>query len=202
MDCQEYKEEKSTIVSLCGINYRATHRSSSSINNRFLLFLAQIKYFIICFFKKLVFCIRKVLQPIFHHVMSNYGEVVIFIWSMSMTIGILYTFMAIIIDILIVGVGLEPAKKDDDQFNHLASHPPNAGLLDLIITHIIVYAFRLVVVMVSSVVIIYCLSHIAILIKKIMDFIINVIIIRIKDYIVKFYFKIPEVEPVDPLDIV
>lgn len=115
-----------------------------------------------------------------------------------MTVGIIYTFMAIVIDILIVGFGVEPAKHDDDQFNHLASHPPNASLLSLIITHLIVYSFRVVLAMLSSVLIIYCLSHIASIVIKIISFIVE----KIKSNIIKFYFKIPEVEPVDPLDIV
>lgn len=198
MNSEENKEEKSTIINVCGVNYKAKHRSSFSINNRFLLFLAQIKYFIKYFLKKLLFYTRKVLNPILDHVMSNYGDVVICIWAISMTAVIGYTLMVIIIDIFIVGFGLEPANKDDDQFNHFASHPPNAGLLSLILTHLVVYSFRLVVIMISTVLIIYCLSHIALFVIKITRFVLE----KIKSNIIQFYFKIPEVEPVDPLDIV
>ena len=198
MNPEEHKEEKYTIVNLCGINYKATHRNSSSINNRFLLFLAQIKYFIKFCSKQLTFYIRKIAQPILHHVMTNYEQPVILMLSAFMTLGIGYTIMAIIIDVIIVGFGVEPAKHDDDQFNHLASHPPNAGLLSLILTHIIVYSFRLVVIMIFSVIGIYCLSHIALFVIKIISFALE----KIKSNIVNFYFKIPEVEPVDQTDFV
>ena len=202
MNYQEHKEEKYTIVNLCGVNYKATHRSSSSINNRFLLFLAQIRYFIKFCLKKLIFYIREVSQPILHHVMSNYEKPVILACSMCITLVIFYTIMVIAIDVIIFGFGLKPSVKNDDQYNHLASHNPNAGLISTILTHLIVYSFRLVVAMVSIILGTYCLSHVAMFIKKIMAFVINVFIIRIKDPIISCYFKIPEVEPVDPHDIV
>ena len=200
MNSEDHKEEKHKIINVCGVNYKATHMSSSSINNRFLLFLAQIRYFIKFCLKKLIFYIRKVSEPILHHVISNYENPVILTCSMCLTLGIFYTIMVIAIDIIIFG--LKYSVKNDDQYNHLASHNPNAGLVSTILTHLIVYSFRLVVAMVSIILGTYCLSHVVMFIKKIMAFVINVFIIRIKDPIIRCYFKIPEVEPVDPLDIV
>lgn len=193
----DQKAEKSTIINLCGINYRAKHQSSASINNRFLLFLAQIKYFIKVFLKATTYCARKVISPIFEHVFTNYEEPVLLACSMCLVMGMFCTIFIPIIDLIL--------PKDRNTPHSEETHDPNATMLSIILTHIVVYSLYTIGSIVGIILGTFCLSHMCMTVKKISIFIyeiLSIIISFIVNIISKYYFKIPEVEPVDPLDIV
>lgn len=190
------KEEKSTIINLCGVNYRAKHQSSSSINNRFLLFLAQIKYFIKVFLKMTAYCARKIISPIFEHVFTNYKEPVIYACSMCLVTGMFCTIFIPIIDLIL---------PKDKNTPHSETHDPNATISSIILTHIVVYSLYTVASIIGIILGTFCLSHMCMTVKKISIFIYKILSIVISfttNIISKYYLKIPEVEPVDPLDIV
>lgn len=190
------KAEKSTIINLCGLTYKAKHQSSASINNRFLLCLAQIKYFIKLFLKMTAYCAHKVISPIFKHVFTNYEEPVILACSICLTIGMFCTIFIPIIDLIL---------PKDKKTPHSETHDPNATILSIILNHIVVYSLYTVGSIVGIILGTFCLSHMFMVVKQISIFIygiLNIIISFAVNIISKYYFKIPEVEPVDPLDIV
>lgn len=195
MDCEQ-KTEKSIIVNLCGVKYKAKHQSSTSINNHFLLFLGQIKYFIKFVIKKALYCLRKIIAPIFEHVFTNYEEPVIYACSMCLVMGMFCTIFIPIADLII---------PKDKKSPHSQTHDPNASISSIILNHILTYSLMTLASIVGIILGTYCLSHIAMAIKQMAIFIYKIsstIISFITNIINKYYLKIPDVEPVDPLDIV
>ena len=193
----DHKTEKSTIINLCGVTYKAKHQSSASINNRFLLCLAQIKYFIKVFLKVTAYCARKIIYPIFEHVFTNYEEPVLLACSTCLVIGMFFTVLIPIIDLLLSNDKKTPHSEE--------THDPNATISSIILTHILVYSLYTVGSIVGIILGTFCLSHICMVIKQISIFIYNILNILISfttNIISKYYSKIPEVEQIDPLDIV
>lgn len=195
MDCQQ-KTEKSIIVNLCGVKYKAKHQNSTSINSRFLLFLGQIKYFIKIVIKKAVYCLRKIIVPIFQHVFDNYEEPVIYACSVCIVLGMFSIVIIPILDLILPIKGTSP---------HAATHDPNASISSIILNHILTYSLMTLASIIGIILGTYCLSHLAMAIKQITIFIYKIISIILSfttNIINRYYLKIPDVEPVDPLDIV
>jgi len=185
------KTEKYIIINMCGVNYKAKHSNSSSINNQFLLFLAQIKYFIKVYTKTIFHYAFKIINPILHHVLSNYEELTLLLCSSYIMIGGFYLIIFIIADILNIS----------NKSPHSMRHPPDSTMSSIILNHIVVYSFYIMTAIISTILAIYCLSHIYMVIKQLL-IMTNHIIHFIVNKLMKYYSKIPEVEPIDPLDIV
>lgn len=187
------KENKSTIVNICGVKYKATHASSSSINNPLLLLLGQIKYFIKGFIKTILFYLRKMLYPILDHVFSNYDEVIVPIILGYIVFGLMFTLIICIADLFII------------EGPHSEGHDPNLPTSTIIFNHIKEYPLLIVKAIIVTIFGTYCLSQICIFLAKISVWLYNTasIIIRfIISKIMKYYSKIPELEQIDALDIV
>lgn len=186
------KENKSIIVNICGVKYKATHSSSSSINNPFLLLLGQIKYFIKGFIKTILFYLRKILYPILDHVFSNYGELIEPIIAGYIVFGLIFTLMICIADLFI------PKGCPYD-------HTPNLPTSTIIFNHIKEYPILALKAIIATIFGTYCLSQLCIIIAKIFISLYNTLSIIIRfiiSKIMKYYSKIPDIEQIDSLDIV
>jgi hypothetical protein len=92
------KTYKSKVVELFGIKYNASHYSLSSINNKYYLMLAEVKYFTKYYLKK---AYKLTLQSTINYLLNNYEQFIIeTIISMIFIISILYigTCIGLIID--------------------------------------------------------------------------------------------------------
>lgn len=188
------KENKSIIVNLCGVKYKATHSSSSSINNPFLLLLGQIKYFIKGFIKTILFYLRKILYPILDHVFSNYGELIEPIIACYIVFGLIFTLMICIADLFIT-----------EDTPHSEGHDPTLSKSSNILNHIKEYPILVLKAIIATIFGTYCLSQLCIIIAKISIWLYNTLSIIIRfiiSKIMKYYSKIPDIEQIDSLDIV
>lgn len=188
------KENKSIIVNLCGVKYKATHSSSSSINNPFLLLLGQIKYFVKGFIKTILFYLRKMLYPILDHVFLNYGELLGPIIAGYIVFGIIFTIMICIADLFIT-----------EDTPHSEGHDPTLSKYSNILNHIKEYPLLVVKAIIVTIFGTYSLSQLCIVIAKIFILLYNTLSIIIRfiiSKIMKYYSKIPEIEQIDSLDIV
>jgi len=142
------------------------------------------------------YCARKIIYPIFEHVFTNYEEPVIYACSICFVMGMFCTIIFPIADLIL---------PKDKKTPHSETHDPNATILSIILNHIVVYSLYTLGSIVGIILGTFCLSHICMTVKKISIFIYKILSIVISfttNIMSKYYLKIPEVEPVDPLDIV
>lgn len=190
----DQKAEKSTIVNLCGVKYKAKHAQSSSINNRFLLFLAQIKYFIKRVLKTVSYCLNKFILPIILDHILPYDEPIVALCCGYIVFGLFFTIVIIIADLNIT-----------EGTPHSDGHDHSLPTSTIIYTHIIEYSLLLVKAIIITIFGIPSLSYIARFIKNLVVLVYktcNMMISFVVNKLMNYYSKIPEVEPIDPLDIV
>lgn len=187
------KAEKSTIINLCGVKYKAKHASSKSINNRFLLFLAQIKYFIKRVLKTLSYCLNKIIDIILYYILP-YDEPIVALCCSYLVFGLFFMIVIIIADLNIT-----------EGTPHSDGHDPNLPTSYIIYNHIIDYSLIYVKANVVTIFGIPSLSYILLFIKNAIILVYkmgNMIIRFIVNKLINYYSIIPDVEPIDPLDIV
>lgn len=190
------KEEKSIVIDLCGIKYKAKHQQSSSVNNKFLVYLAQIKYFI----KTILINLKQICLKIWIAMIKYIQDYpfcrdldLIFI-STYIVIGGLFTFASIINEIV--------------TFINLYSVSTTLSYLTIcktsiviIIKYIFSYVFLLIPISILTVLIIYVLCRIFTIITLSCIFIFNTLkqaFVFMFNIFNTFYEKIPDIEPINP----
>jgi hypothetical protein len=183
-DFRENNYEKSMkydIIEMCGIKYKVIHFKSSSKNNKLLICLGQIKYFIKnilkLFMKCLIYLRDNYLKPLAENVYNIYGED--FIIAIGFMIFLLYPMLSILDAVV------QESLKISKDFKVYKLIP----FIFILIKKIVVTAITTIMLYISILLILYVLV-------KIWYFIIYMCK-TIYNFFSAFYKQIPEVEELE-----
>lgn len=153
MEDDNQKNPKYTIINVFGTKYKATHITSSSINNKLLLSLAQIKYFIKSIIKKCIQIYCKYILPIIYEIINNVLDrnVCEFI---IITLTCLYLMIAIFYSISIIVNDMVNLTNDFNTFNTVIFKQIVLNSVNHIVYSILLFVFA----MITSFIILHCLS--------------------------------------------
>lgn len=186
------KNSKHQIIDIHGTKYKVVHFNSSSINNKFLLHLGHIKYFIRKAIRKiknvLVYIRDNFLIKLLHHVCEHYTDE--FCDGLMVTIimgAILFTFFTVLSEIAKL---INDFKSFDNIIYKIAL------LIPILFAKIILISITCVFAMISSLVILYIISITLKTIRYILKSGFNIL----KNYITTICRQIPDVEEADALD--
>lgn len=193
------KDEKYIIIDLYGIKYKAIHRQASSINNKFFIYLAQVKYFIktICINSKQISF--KVWDAMLTYLETNYPfciDIISILCTFYVILGGLFTIASIIKEII------ELIKLVSISYSYFTICKKS---FVIIIEYILSYAFLLIFVSIITIVVIYILCRIFTIIALLCVYIFNIlnqIIVSIFNKFNRFYEKIPELEPINTIEMI
>ena len=189
---KNYKHNE--IIDLCGKKYKIIHLTSYSINNKYLICLAQIKY---CMNYLINDIFKKIIDHVMTFVLSYCFDVFIF-FQVSYTVAILcYGVYLIILDIIdIVNISTT--------FEYVIIFEIIFKILYCIVKNIIISIIYYTCITIFAFISFYILGMITVLIRIFIKKIILKNIIKIfgmiKQYINNFNQKIPKMEEVDPLE--
>ena len=198
MEDDNQKNPKSTIINVFGTKYKATHIKSSSINNKILLSLAQIKYFINFISKKSIKIYHNYILPIISyivwHVLDNeYSELIIIIFTtLYIVLAVLYPISNIISDTFVL-------TNEFTIFNTLIFKQ----IMLNSIKHVLYSIFVLYLLIIVTLILIFCLlrlfnclKYVFLILCKALQQITNLLLENIN----KLNKQIPNIEFVDQME--
>ena len=187
------KNLKYDIIKLCGTKYKIVHLNSSSKNNKCLICLGQIKYFIKKIYKtfiKLIVYIQDILSKLFEYILDIYSEIILLPFALALA-STPFLILYIVLNEIVNFAGYDFISFYNTIYTIFSLLFIIAIKISLIIVCNIVFVIILVLVL-SSLGFIYCN-------------IINIIIIgynHLYTFFNKFYKQIPQVEEIEDPSIV
>lgn len=98
----EEKSVKIKIMDIGGVEYKFSHKNTQQLNNKCLLLLSQVKFFIKRFFKRILnYILEYLIQPPINYSLKNIDEQIAgVIFSFFITSGLMFGLTSMLVDII------------------------------------------------------------------------------------------------------